>query len=123
MLEFLPSADNGKIVIKTGEQQLLLAAAEADKATKLIGIALGMETMDALPDHITNSPFVIRFSANGTLSLERQDESGSISFEWADADDLIVAIQKGLNISIDKDILTNTPKETGSISYNSEPFI
>lgn len=88
-------------VTRTGTtQKLEMRPAEVDKATQIIGIALSMETMKAIPDHIKNSPFVIRFFENDLLALERSDTKGSVSFKWDEGDDLIVAIASGLKIAV-----------------------
>ena len=89
------------VVTRAGTtQKLELRPAEVDKATYIIGIALQMETMDAIPDHITNSPFVIRFFEDDSLALERSDAKGSVNFKWEEGDDLILAIQSGLKIAV-----------------------
>jgi len=92
-------------VSRTGtSQKLELRPAEVEKATTIIGIALQMETMDAIPGHITNSPFVIRFFEDDLLALERADAKGSVSFKWDEGDELILAIQSGLKIAINSKV-------------------
>jgi hypothetical protein len=99
---FMPDADQNYITITRGEFSLRLTPAEVDKATQLVGIALGMETMDTLPDHITNTPFVVRFFEDDKLALERLGEPGSIPFDWQEADQFIVALNDGLKIAINE---------------------
>jgi len=92
-------------VTRTGTtQELKLRPAEVEKATTIIGIALQMETMEAIPDHIKNSPFVIRFFEDDLLALERADAKGSVSFKWDEGDELILAIQSGLKIAINSKV-------------------
>lgn len=93
------------IVTRTGTtQKLELRPAEVEKATQIIGIALSMETMEVIPDHIKNTPFVIRFFEDNLLALERADAKGSVSFKWDEGDDLILAIQSGLKIALNAKI-------------------
>lgn len=89
------------VVTRAGTtQKLELRPAEVEKATQIIGIALSMETLEAIPDHIKNSPFVIRFFEDERLALERSDAKGSVSFNWDEGDDLILALQAGLKIAL-----------------------
>lgn len=93
--------ENTITITRTGtSQKLELRPAEAEKATQVIGIALQMETMEVIPDHIKNSPFVIRFFEDNLLALERADSKGSVSFKWDEGDALILAIQSGLKIAL-----------------------
>ena len=121
---FLPAADSNSIIIKRGEFVLRLTPAEIDKATSLIGIALGMETMEALPDHITNTPFVVRFFEDDRLALERTDVKGSIPFTWAEADELILALHDGKKLAINERTLIKGPRSAGGgrVNYSDEPF-
>lgn len=121
---FLPSADANSITVKRGEFVLRLVPAEVDKATSLLGIALGMETLDALPDHITGSPFVIRFFEDDRLALERADAKGSIPFTWAEADELILALHDGKKLAINERTLIRGPRSAGGArsQFSDEPF-
>ena len=121
---FNVEADAHYITISRGDKfRLKLAPAEVDKATGLLGIALGMEAMSSLPSHIDGTPFVVRFFADNKLALERQDESGSIPFKWAEADELIVKLQDGLLISVNERKLVKGARGTGATTFSSEPFI
>jgi hypothetical protein len=82
------------------KEALQFAPAEAEKATHLLGIALGMESLEVLPDHIAGTPFVIRFLEEGFCRIEREDGEGSLRFLWEEGDELIVAIKSALGICI-----------------------
>lgn len=93
--------ENSVSVSRAGTaQKLELRPAEVEKAAQIIGIALSMETLETIPDHITNTPFVIRFFEDDVLALERVDAKGSVSFKWGEGDDLILALQSGLKIAL-----------------------
>ena len=78
----------------------MFAPAEAAKATAILGIALSMEDMEVLPDHITGSPFVVRFLGEGFCRLEREDGDGSVKFLWEEGDELITTIRDALGMAI-----------------------
>jgi len=119
---FLPSADTNFIVIKRGEFAIKLSPAEVDRATGLVGTALSMETLEALPDHITGTPFVVRFFEDDRLALERTDNKGSIPFTWAEADDLILSLHDGKKLAINERTLIKGPRGTGRTQFSDEPF-
>ena len=101
MSNFAASGSESTVVItRCGTQVLKMKPAEVEKATKAIGIALQMETLDTIPSHITNTPFVVRFFENDQLALERADTAGSVSFSWTEGDELINALNIGLKIAI-----------------------
>lgn len=121
---FMPLADENWITITRGEFSIRLTPAEAEKATRLIGIVLGMETMKTIPDHVKNSPFIVRFFEDNNLALERLDLKGSIPFNWDEADDLITTINDGLNIAINERTLIKGARGVGVVdSAGSEPFV
>jgi len=93
-----------------GAPTLTLRPAEVEAATQLIGIALSMETMQALPSKIDNSPFVIRFFEDHTLRLEAKDRDGSIRFTFQGGDSIIKAIRQAKEMSLDELRLENSPR-------------
>jgi hypothetical protein len=106
--------DNDSLSLSQGGSPALkLRPAEVDSATKLIGIALGMESAQALPSHISNSPFVIRFFEDHTLRLEAKDRDGSIRFTFGGGDGVIKALHKARDMSIDELRLGNHPRGSG----------
>lgn len=123
MSQFNVKAEGGFILISDGERVFKLTPAEVDRATALIGLALGMESLKALPSHITNKPFVVRFTPGDALFLERTDEGSSVNFTWSSADDLIKAIRSGLDIALDQQKLSPGARGAAAPSFNEEPFI
>jgi hypothetical protein len=93
-----------------GTPALKMRPAEVDRVTKLIGIALSMESMQALPSKIDNSPFVIRFFEDHTLRLEAKDRDGSIRFTFGGGDGVIKALHQARDMSIDELRLGNNPR-------------
>lgn len=77
-----------------------LSSNEGDRATSLINTALRMGDIDPLPDHITNSPFVVRFFPRSGCALERTDNRSSIPFRPREGDELIRIIQQGVAMAI-----------------------
>lgn len=106
---FLPSGNSNVCTVKRGEATLNLSANEVDKATNIIGIALSMENLDAVPSHITNSPFVVRFFEGDMLALERIDAKGSLPFKFMEGDELIVTLQQARAISVNDRTLSKRP--------------
>ena len=120
---FLPYADEKTCRVTRGEgDKLELSPAEVIKATHLVGIALGMESMPALPSHITNSPFVIRFFPEEVMRLEREDGPGSLPFSWDEGDSLIVALQQSQDIAVDERKLIKSPRGHGAVNYPESPL-
>lgn len=102
MRVFMPDADqhNCRVYRDDDEDSITFAPAEAARASSLLGIALGMEDMDVLPDHITGSPFVIRFLEEGFCRLEREDGNGSVKFLWEEGDELITTIRDAVGMAV-----------------------
>jgi hypothetical protein len=100
MRVFLPDADQHSCFVCRGDEKFKLTPAEIRKATNLIGIALGMEDMDWLPDHISGSPFVIRFLKEGFLRLEREDSEETLRFRWEEGDELITTLHDALGMAV-----------------------
>lgn len=106
---FMPEGNANDCTVRRGAHTITLMPAEVDKATKIIGIALGMETLDAVPSHITNTPFVIRFFNDDMLALERNDTKGSIPFKFSEGDELITTLQQAQAICVNDRTLAKRP--------------
>jgi len=126
MPAFKPSANQSNCTVTRYDEiaeTLSLSPAEILKASNIIGLALRMESLPALPDHISSSPFVIRFLPTNNLRLERKDKKGSIRFEWNEGDELINALKAAESISINERTVVKAARGTGAVSHNSEaPF-
>ncbi len=105
---FTAATHQGRVVVtrtsaKTGEEfRIEMAPSEAEKATKIVGIALATVEHDALPEFITNTPFVLRFFKNRIYALERTDLNCSLPFKAAEGDLLIHTIQMALGMCINE---------------------
>jgi hypothetical protein len=125
MSNFIAHADEFNCYLsrtETPEDRLELSPSEVSKAIDTVGLALRMETMPVLPDHITNSPFVIRFSEDDYLRLERRDKDGSLKFVWREGDDLILAFQSAEKIAINERTVVRSARGAGTVSISDNPF-
>ncbi len=104
------------------DETLEFSPAEVDKATHLIGIGLSMKSMAVLPDHITGTPFVLRFFEDDFLRLERTDTKSTIKFRWGEGDELILALQAALAKAKDERTLVKGPRGTGAVTVAETPF-
>ena len=105
----MPEGDHNTAIVRREQDTIILTPAEVDKATYIVGIALGMETLDAVPSHITNSPFVIRFFDGDKLRLERNDAKGSIPFSFPEGDELILTLQQARAVCVNARTLNKRP--------------
>jgi hypothetical protein len=104
---FIADTHQGRVIVtrtsKKGEVfRIEMAPSEVDRATKIVGIALGTVEHDDLPDHITNTPFVIRFFKNHVYALERSDLNFSLPFKATEGDELIHTIQIALGMCLNE---------------------
>lgn len=120
---FRSNATANEVVLSRDKAELRFSPAEGEKATYLIGIALSMETMDSVPSHITNSPFVVRFFQDDSLALERSDKAGSIPFTFHEGDNLIKAIRLGVQTAVnDRALNRGSVKSTSTFRGQENPF-
>ena len=83
--------------------RLEMTPAEAEKATYLVSIAASLGDIDPLPDHLANTPFVVRLFSKPRFAaaLEREDRGGSIPFRRnEDSDALIDAIRTAVGMAV-----------------------
>jgi hypothetical protein len=111
---FLPDATTEKVIVTRGTTfKIELSPAEVAKAVEIIGIALSMTKLESVPDHISHSPFVVRFFADYGHALERDDISGSIPFRATEGDELIVTLNDALAMAINERTVVRAPRGTG----------
>lgn len=93
--DFLASTHQGKAIVTRGEAKfkIEMTPGETEKATYIVGFALSMVELPSVPDHIKNTPFVVRFFPNRVLALERTDSRDSMPFRINEGDDFIKAIR------------------------------
>ncbi len=104
---FMADTHQGKVIItrtsKRGQVfRVEMSPSEVNKATQIVGIALATVEHDALPDHITNTPFVIRFFKNRVYALERTDFNFSMPFKASEGDELIETLQMAMNMCLNE---------------------
>ncbi len=121
---FTPDGDqrNCRVIREDASEVIQFAPAEADKASEILGIALGMESLPVLQGHITNSPFVVRFLETGFCRLEREDGDGSISFLWEEGDQLIITLKLAVGMSINERTLSGPAGSANGIQQFSDGF-
>ena len=107
---FVASTHQGRVIItrtsKKGDVfHIEMSPSEVKRATDLVGIALGTMEHDALPDHIKNTPFVIRFFKRRVYALERTDLNFSLPFKAIEGDLLIEALRVGLGMCLNEQTL------------------
>jgi len=102
--DFVASSHQGKVIItrRKGKFKIEMSPGETDKATYVVGLALSMIELPDVPDHIKNTPFVLRFFPKQVLALERIDSMGSMPFRVNEGDDLIKTIQMGQGICLNE---------------------
>ena len=93
---FESSTHQGVVKITRNGKGLEMAPAEVERARSLVGLALSMSELAHLPEHIGDSPFVIRIFPDGVFALERSDNPGSIPFRTHEGDDLLIVLAQGL---------------------------
>lgn len=79
------------VTVSNGTEKLVLATADGAKASEAIKFAASLLDVSALPEHITFSPFRVRFMADGGAQLVKEG-AGAISFNKDSYEDLITIV-------------------------------
>lgn len=91
----------GVITITKNGNVLKFTPAEVDQVRHLINIALGMESLPALPPRISDGRFEVTFNENDTLSVSANDgREGALSFSWSEGDDFISLVDEAQKIAL-----------------------
>ena len=91
----------GVLTIAKDGKVLRLTAGEVEPVRQLINIALGMQTLPALPPQISNGRWSVTFNENDTLALAASDgREGALSFGWTEGDDLILTLDAAQAIAL-----------------------
>tara|TARA_R110000765_G_C18902712_1_gene604221 strand:+ start:758 stop:1141 length:384 start_codon:yes stop_codon:yes gene_type:complete len=93
---FESSDHQGVVKITRKDNSISMAPAEVSRARSLVGLSLSMSELENKPEHIADSPFVVRIFPKQVYALERNDQSGSIPFRVHEGDDLLIALEQGL---------------------------
>lgn len=71
-----------------------LTSGESANAIKVLLFAMALEKAKVLPEHISNSPFEVRFTGERLLYLRRKDnKEGGVAFKFDEGDCLIKLIK------------------------------
>ncbi len=120
-MDFKIEADSEFIKI----DDLQIAPGEADTLKSAVSFAGGMREFPALPEDINFMQFRVGFYEDGTLTIARTDGSGStLKFHFDMVDELIIAVNTALGISVDKKRLNPSPRHAGALEmYNTGDII
>lgn len=104
---FVADTHQGRVIVTregpTGELfRVEMAPSEVEKATKVVGLALSMVGLPNVPDHINNTPFVVRFFPSRVFALERKDAGDSMPFRLHEGDVLITTLQMALGMCLNE---------------------
>jgi hypothetical protein len=117
MAEFEIEADSETIKIDGFE----IAPAEGAVLSEAISFAGAMRDIPRLPEKIDFPPFRVFFSEDGTMAVKRVDGSGGvIEFAFNTVDQLLVAVNQAIEISLDRKRLAPSPRVTSGDLYANE---
>jgi len=97
----------------------VIAPAEADALKSAVSFAGGMRDFPALPPQINYEQFTVRFFEDGTLVVARATGQGEIRFDFDQVDELMLAINQILGVSIDLKRLSPSPRCVGDPGFNT----
>lgn len=102
---------------KAAANKLVFTPGHGEKLKALVGAAMRMEDFPALPEFISDEPFFVFFSENGSLKVRNEDSQ--IIIEFDDCDALIESV----NVAIAKvrDERTLRPGKRGAGGFISSP--
>jgi len=90
---------------------------EAGAFKSAVSFAGGMREFPGLPPYIDHGSFRVNFFEDGSLSLERLNSSvPALNFSFDTVDELVLAVDTALGISVDKKRLDPSPRSSGSLS-------
>ncbi len=112
---FTVSRENGSVVFAPGLYE---------KAISLLQHALSLESWTILPETISDSPMMVRFTGERIMYLSNKNEKGEVAFQFEEGDELITAIKGGLQSFKDVTILKGGgPKGRFSSAHLPDPII
>lgn len=97
--------------------------AESTKLTGLIGFAGSMAELKALPEEISDPPFVIKFTEDGTHQVTRENSEATISFTFETIDEIIQALNTFIGIALDMQRITPNPIPRGGFGPGAPDII
>jgi hypothetical protein len=91
----------GVLTLTKEGKMLRFTIGEVEPLRQLVNIALGMQTLPALPPQISNGRWSVTFNENDTLALSADDgREGALSFNWNDGDELILTLDAAQAIAL-----------------------
>jgi hypothetical protein len=119
------TANMEKITLEREADIFTFHPGEAERITKILGIALQMRKMESLPSFIPYSPFRVKFFEDDTLALQRVDDyKSSLHLTWNDVDELIQTIHKSIPISVNDTVQSQSiSKRRPAVMDTGEPYL
>lgn len=91
----------GVLTLTKEGKVLRFTAGEVEPLRQLINIALGMQSLPALPPQISSGRWTVTFNENDTLSVEASDgREGALPFNWNEGDELILTLDAAVAIAL-----------------------
>jgi len=91
----------GVLTLTKEGKVLRLTVGEIEPIRQLVNIALGMQTLPALPPTISSGRWTVTFNENDTLAIGASDSrEGVLSFGWTEGDDLILTLDAAQAIAL-----------------------
>lgn len=97
--------------------------AESAKLTGLLGFAGSMAELKALPEEISDPPFVISFTEDGEHKVTRENSDATISFTFETIDSLIQTLNTCVEIALDMQRITPSPIPRGNFGPGAPDII
>ena len=101
--------------------RLVFTPGHGDKLKALVGAAMRMEDFPALPEFISDEPFFVFFSENGSLKVRNEDSQ--IIIEFHDCDGFIESVDVAIAKVRDERTLRPGKRGTGGFVGSPEPVI
>lgn len=105
----------------TGKDKLVFTPGHGEKLKGLVGTARRMEDFPALPDFISDEPFFIFFSEDGSLKIRNKDSALTIQFK--DCDGLVESVDVAIAKVRDERTLRPGKRGAGGFVSSPEPVI
>lgn len=93
-----------------------IAPGEAAMLKEAASFAGGMREFPGLPPSIDYEKFRVSFFEDGSLQLSRVDGTGTVlEFDFNRVDELVLALNTAVAISVDRKRLNPSPRSVGSL--------
>lgn len=121
---FMVGSHLGNIMISNEDgTPLTFSCGEADMIKHLLGIALSMESLSVLPEHIDEGRFQIMFHEDNSLTLHA-GEDGGVKFTWIEGDEVITRVDDGYKMAMnERQVGSEGSTPVSRFEDSGEPFI